>query len=87
VNIVEVKSHNLRELGVTAGVMGHIRYPGRICFVYLDESGDTRFILVPYEEELAVWKHLVDRELSALEGYEMLDVDPIVSQWAARGRD
>jgi hypothetical protein len=53
----------------------------------LDESGDTRFILVPYEEELAVWKHLVDRELSALEGYEMLDVDPIVSQWAARGRD
>jgi hypothetical protein len=75
---------NLGDLGVRAGVMGAIRHPGRTCIVYLNEAGVSRFILVPHQEEIAAWNHVLEREWAALERYEVFDVTPAVSQWAAR---
>jgi hypothetical protein len=82
--IVTTDGPNLRDLGVTAGVMGAIRYPSRICIVYQDDSEAHRFILVPYAEEIAAWRQVREREWTALEVYEVLDVTPAELQWVAR---
>jgi hypothetical protein len=67
--------------------MGEIRRPRRVCFVYIDEAGESRFILVPYAEEVAAWRNALDGEWAELGRFEGLgDVPGEVVEWAGRGR-
>jgi hypothetical protein len=64
-----------------------MRRPGRTIIVYLNESGAARFISVPYADEMAAWKNVLDGEWAALERYEALDVPPNLVQWATAVSD
>jgi hypothetical protein len=67
--------------------MGDFRIPGRTCYVYLDEAGAARFISVSCAEEMVAWDHVLEGKWAELEGYEVLNTAPGVTQWAAIGRD